>query len=241
MGTCGNSATPDGARNALKPNTPASCRAAISVRSRTSAPTIPPQKPTSTAIRPAAAARFTASAATDVVGGMAFSGMSTIVVTPPAAAARVALANPSHSVRPGSLTWTWVSTAPGSRARSPRSVTPGLAWTASGRVTAVIRPPARWTAAGPTPSGVTTRDEHSISGRSGNSGSPGSPGSPAGGMVIRRRRHPGGRDPPGGPGPAAAPGPAAGSAPGAGHARSRHGPPPPLPGSPNRSPPPPPP
>ena len=54
-----------------------------------------------------------ASAATVVVGGMLFSGMSRIVVTPPAAAARVAVSNPSHSVRPGSLTWTWVSTTPG--------------------------------------------------------------------------------------------------------------------------------
>ena len=59
------------------------------------------------------------------VGGMLLSGMSTIVVTPPAAAARVALAKPSHSVRPGSLTCTWVSTRPGSstsrrRARPPR-------------------------------------------------------------------------------------------------------------------------
>src|SRR5215217_5220067 len=33
------------------------------------------------------------------------------VVTPPASA-RVALAKPSQSVRPGSLTWTWVSTSP---------------------------------------------------------------------------------------------------------------------------------
>ena len=38
-----------------------------------------------------------------------------------AAAARVAVANPSHSVRPGSLTCTCVSTSPGSSARSPRS------------------------------------------------------------------------------------------------------------------------
>ena len=44
---------------------------------------------------------------------MLLSGMSTIVVTPPAAAARVALSKPSHSVRPGSLTWTWVSHEPG--------------------------------------------------------------------------------------------------------------------------------
>ena len=48
--------------------------------------------------------------------------MSTIVVTPPAAAARVADAKPSHSVRPGSLTCTWVSTRPGSStSSSPRS------------------------------------------------------------------------------------------------------------------------
>ena len=39
--------------------------------------------------------------------------MSTIVVTPPATAARVAVAKPSHSVRPGSLTCTWLSTRPG--------------------------------------------------------------------------------------------------------------------------------
>ena len=49
--------------------------------------------------------------------------MSTIVVTPPAAAARVADANPSHSVRPGSLTCTWVSTSPGSSTSSSASST----------------------------------------------------------------------------------------------------------------------
>ena len=54
------------------------------------------------------------SAATSTVGGMLLSGMSTIVVTPPAAAAAVAVAKPSHSVRPGSLTCTWLSTRPGS-------------------------------------------------------------------------------------------------------------------------------
>ncbi|MFD6292828.1 hypothetical protein, partial [Streptomyces sp. NPDC060205] len=36
-----------------------------------------------------------------VVGGSELSGMSTRVVMPPAAAARVALQNPSQSVRPG--------------------------------------------------------------------------------------------------------------------------------------------
>jgi len=52
--------------------------------------------------------------------------MSTIVVMPPAAAARVAVSKPSHSVRPGSLTCTCVSTRPGeithpSLARCPAS------------------------------------------------------------------------------------------------------------------------
>lgn len=50
---------------------------------------------------------------TVVVGGMALSGMSMSVVTPPAAAALVPVQNPSHSVRPGSLRCTWVSTIPG--------------------------------------------------------------------------------------------------------------------------------
>ena len=53
--------------------------------------------------------------------------MSRIVVTPPAAAARVAVANPSHSVRPGSLMCTWVSTRPGRRiSSSARSMISGV-------------------------------------------------------------------------------------------------------------------
>src|SRR3981081_2315976 len=48
-----------------------------------------------------------------VVPGMRLSGISISVVTPPAAAARVAVSNPSQSVRPGSLIWTCVSTRPG--------------------------------------------------------------------------------------------------------------------------------
>ena len=102
----------------MNPVTPAWCRG----RSASWFPgTAPPQNATSIQHFPAAAARLSASAATDTVGGSEFSGMSHIVVTPPAAAARVAVANPSHSVRPGSLTCTWVSTSPGSSARSPRS------------------------------------------------------------------------------------------------------------------------
>src|SRR5256884_899367 len=83
--------------------------------------------------------------------------MSTMVVTPPAAAARVAVSKPSHSVRPGSFTCTWVSTTPGSSAASPTSSCraasggPPCSWTA------VITPSAIDTAAGRMPSPVTTR------------------------------------------------------------------------------------
>jgi hypothetical protein len=55
---------------------------------------------------PRAAARFSSSPRTLVVAGTLLSGMSTIVVMPPAAAAAVAVRKPSHSVRPGSFTWT---------------------------------------------------------------------------------------------------------------------------------------
>ena len=105
----------------MKPNTPASCSPRNSLRLPGTAP---PQKPTSTATLPRAQARFVSSASTSTVGGTEFSGMSISVVTPPAAAARVAVVKPSHSVRPGSLTCTWVSTRPGSSTSStPRSTT----------------------------------------------------------------------------------------------------------------------
>ncbi len=58
-----------------------------------------------------------------IVGGIELSGMSTIAVVPPAPAAAVAVANPSQSVRPGSLTWTWLSTNPGNTNRWPASRT----------------------------------------------------------------------------------------------------------------------
>ena len=102
----------------MNPTTPASSSGASSARFPGTAP---PQNATSTAHCPAAAASFSRNAATETVTGTEFSGMSQIVVTPPASAARVAVANPSHSVRPGSFTCTCVSTSPGSRASSPRS------------------------------------------------------------------------------------------------------------------------
>ena len=79
----------------------------------------PPQKPTSTcALARRGRSLHAAARRRRTVGGMLFSGMSTIVVTPPARPPRVAVAKPSHSVRPGSLTCTWVSTSPGSSTSS---------------------------------------------------------------------------------------------------------------------------
>ena len=137
----------------MNPVTPASCSGR---RSATLPGTAPPQNATSTASWPSAARRFVSSAATLTVAGMLFSGMSTIVVTPPAAAAAVAVANPSQPVRPGSLTCTWLSTRPGSRTWSPgRSTVPGGA--SPYPATAVIMPPENSTVAGDSPPGVTTR------------------------------------------------------------------------------------
>jgi hypothetical protein len=64
----------------------------------------PPQNATSVQHCAArAASRFAARFSTVVVGGIELSGMSTTVVMPPEAAARVAVQKPSQSVRPGSL------------------------------------------------------------------------------------------------------------------------------------------
>ena len=66
----------------------------------------PPQNATSVQHWPRAAARFASRCATVVVGGIELRGMSTSVVTPPDAAARVPVQKPSQSVLPGSLRWT---------------------------------------------------------------------------------------------------------------------------------------
>ena len=87
----------------MNPRTPAACSGPSDPRL---SGTAPPQNATSTLSLPSVAARLMSSASTVVVGGIELSGMSTSVVTPPAAAARVADAKPSHAVRPGSLTCT---------------------------------------------------------------------------------------------------------------------------------------
>ena len=153
----GNSSTPEGDRNALKPKTPVSCSGR---RSLTLPGRAPPQKPTSMCALERATSFLMRRWSTVVVGGRELRGMSTRVVMPPAAAARVAVQKPSHSVRPGSLTCTWVSTRPGSRTSSPKSSSRAPAGTsASCASTAVIFPPETATEAARVPSGVITRVE----------------------------------------------------------------------------------
>src|SRR3954454_21071841 len=160
----GNSGTPESIRKHLTPTAPASI---IRGSSPALPGTAPPQKATSTATLPSAACRFTCSARTSTVGGIEFSGMSTIVVTPPAAAARVALSNPSHSVRPGSLTCTWLSTSPGSSTSSSASVTTETAaGTSSYAVKAAIRPAETPTQTGAWRPSTTTRRARTARSRS---------------------------------------------------------------------------
>src|SRR5215475_6752332 len=181
-----NSGTPESTRNALKPNTPARCSPASSPRLPGTAP---PQKPTSTQ-PPRAVGRLRRSALAVVVGGRQLSGMSTSVVTPPSAEARVALAKPSHSVRPGSLTWTWVSTTPGSStswlgSSSTRTASGASPWAAR----AAIRPSRTATVAGRMPSGVTTRRARITSSYSAMHQSLGPGGVPPGRLWPRRGCH----------------------------------------------------
>ena len=95
--------------------------------------------------------------------------MSTSVVIPPAAAAAVAVANPSQWVRPGSSTWTWLSTRPGSStSSSARSTTVAPAGTgASTPATSVIRPSVTTTTAGTVPVGRTVRRARTARGAAG--------------------------------------------------------------------------
>src|SRR5213593_2338888 len=99
---------------------------------------------------------FARSASSSTVGGSEFSGMSASVVTPPAAAPRVAALQPSHSSRPGSLTCACASTTPGKTCRPRASISSkALPW--PGSTIASKTPPAIRTSASRTPSSVTTR------------------------------------------------------------------------------------
>ena len=118
----GNSSMPEWTRNALQPSAPAA-RSAGQL-ARVARHDAAPEADVDVQLARARRAASASSAARVVVTGMQLSGMSTSVVTPPAAAARVAVSKPSHSVRPGSLMCTWLSTSPGVTTRSPTSSTP---------------------------------------------------------------------------------------------------------------------
>ena len=96
----GNSSMPEWQRNALNPATPGVGEC----------PDLPANAGHDSPVKPAIDAQLAAgglslssSASVVVVTGELLSGMSKSEVIPPAAAARVAVSNPSHSVRPGSL------------------------------------------------------------------------------------------------------------------------------------------
>ena len=96
----GNSGRPESHMNALKPTTP---RSAISAMSPTAPGTRPPHSPKSVIDAASSAARLRSNSARSMVHGVELSGMSKNSVPPPAASARLPVAAPSHSVRPGSL------------------------------------------------------------------------------------------------------------------------------------------
>ena len=105
----GKSSIPEWIIKALHPNTPACNKAS---RFESSCGTTPPQKPISTNNWSPNDCIFISKASAVVVTGSQFNGMSMTVVIPPAIAAWVAVKNPSHSVLPGSLMCTWLSTKP---------------------------------------------------------------------------------------------------------------------------------
>src|SRR5437879_4933964 len=82
-------------------------------------------------------------------------GMSTTVVTPPAAAAAVNVPKSSFCGKPGSRLCTWTSIAPGST-YMPRASTVRASSGALSLPTAVMTPPAIWTSTSRGPSGVCT-------------------------------------------------------------------------------------
>ncbi len=94
----GNSGSPESHMKALNPTTP---RCAISAMSPTDPGTSPPHSPKSVTDAASSAARFRSNSRGLTVHGVELSGMSKNSVPPPAASARLPVAAPSHSVRPG--------------------------------------------------------------------------------------------------------------------------------------------
>src|SRR5205807_3460582 len=92
-----------------------------------------------------------------IVGGLALSGISITVVTPPAAALMLPVSKPSQCVRPGSLKWTCGSMHPGRTNRFLASITSPASGRSAGSASPTTRPPAIATVAGNTPVSVATR------------------------------------------------------------------------------------
>src|SRR6266850_7690446 len=139
--------------NAFTPTTP---HAASSRRRSTSASTSPPHSAKSTTALSDAASYFRSNAFASIVGGTEFSGMSAMVVVPPAAAPRVAASHPSQPARPGSLTCTCASTTPG-RTTMPRASISSRASPVPGATRPMITRSRIMMSASITPSDVTTR------------------------------------------------------------------------------------
>ena len=89
-----------------------------------------------------------------VVGGWALRGISSTVVTPPAAAPLVPASQPSQSARPGSLKCVCASTTPGSTTSPWASITSAAGWTSPPM--ALIVPPITAMSAGFCPVGRMT-------------------------------------------------------------------------------------
>ena len=96
----GKSSVPLDDMNALKPITPHSANSDILPRLRG---VRPPHSAKSNTEDFSAAARFSSKLGRSRVGGLALSGISKTHVAPPAAEASEPVAQPSQSVRPGSL------------------------------------------------------------------------------------------------------------------------------------------
>ena len=134
----------------MKPIAPAAARSAtwVSVEEERSSA----QSPWSTIALPAIASRLAWKTAPSATPGSVL-GMSSTVVTPPAAAAAVRVPKSSFAGKPGSRPWTWASIAPGSTQRPPASTTSGpFGWAQGSR--RATRPPSTWRSTSWSPSGV---------------------------------------------------------------------------------------
>jgi hypothetical protein len=147
--------------NALRPAAPAAI--CSSICSAVVAWTTPPQRAKSTTASGSASDRLRSKVAPSTVGGRAW-GISTTVVTPPAAAPRPPASNPSCSSGSGSKrsesSWmkcVCASTTPGRTTRPVASISSAPLRSATpGAASSTTTPSAMTTSIGPVPAAVTT-------------------------------------------------------------------------------------